>query len=80
MSANEDMIERMIKMIVDMDDWEGLNLTHGDGPAMSFDEWCEVVDEYNNLLAEVNRLRKGIMFFLETDKQPSRSELLELIG
>jgi hypothetical protein len=31
------------------------------------------------LLAEVIRLREGIMFFLDIDKQPSRAELLELI-
>jgi hypothetical protein len=31
------------------------------------------------LFEEVKRLREGIMFFLEIDKQPSRAELLELI-
>ena len=31
------------------------------------------------LLAEVKRLRQGIMFFLEIDRQPTRAELLELI-
>ena len=31
------------------------------------------------LIKEVRRLREGIKFFLDIDKQPSRAELLELI-
>jgi hypothetical protein len=32
-----------------------------------------------DLLADNKRLREGIMFFLDIDKQPSRAELMELI-
>lgn len=35
--------------------------------------------ELHELQDEVERLRKGIMFFLDIDKQPSRAELLEMI-
>tara|TARA_R100001198_G_C5092159_1_gene128451 strand:- start:190 stop:426 length:237 start_codon:yes stop_codon:yes gene_type:complete len=39
-------------------DVESLNLSYDD--VLGTYEWREVVDEYNDLLAEVKRLRKGI--------------------
>ena len=47
----------------------------------SMKQWTNVykVRMFWDLVAEVKRLREGIMFFLEIDKQPSRAELLELI-
>ena len=69
-------------MIVDLDDWEGLNVTHDDFRYLSFAEWCELVDEYNELLAQVNRLRKRLdeaneRARLAIESHPNADEMLK---
>ena len=69
-------------MIVDLDDWEELNVTHDDFRYLGFAKWCELVDEYNELLAQVNRLRKRLdeaneRARLAIESHPNADEMLK---
>ena len=58
------------------DKYEGLTID--DWYKMNHHDWKDVVNEYNDLLAEVKRLREGIKDYLALP-MPSRDELRELI-
>ena len=58
------------------DKYEGLTID--DWYKMNHHDWEDVVNEYNDLLAEVKRLREGIKDYLALP-MPSRDELRELI-
>ena len=58
------------------DKYEGLTID--DWYKMNHHDWKDVVNEYNDLLAEVKRLREGIKDYLALP-MPSRNELRELI-
>ena len=62
--------------MIDIDKYEGLTID--DWYKMNHHDWEDVVNEYNDLLAEVKRLREGIKDYLALP-MPSRDELRELI-
>ena len=55
-------------------DVESLNLSYDD--VIGTYEWRDVVDEYNDLLAEVKRLREGIKSLAENIHDDMRGKYL----
>ena len=61
--------------MIDTDKYEGLTID--DWYKMNHHDWKDVVNEHNDLLAEVKRLREGIKAYLNLEIETH--ELKELI-